>query len=481
MTTPHDPGRGDVRRPHRRARGRAAPILMAPTLLMLWSATAAAQDVEHPQTQRDARAPLGPLCSDATADGFALNVGTRDGQPHAARLLVYDAKARPRPGEPPLVLVESPAAPWHFLRVRGLAAQRRYRYQLQLDDHPDSNGELSTAPPPGARAPLLIAVFGDERGALQGVSATARAIVAGVIADAPDLVLGTGDLIAHGGNHEEWLSLLDNHAPLFAQLPYFPTLGNHELIGDSQGRTFKSLFPRAADGYYSVRYGQALIIVLNSNRPGDPEQTRFLEDELRRAAADATVRARLILMHHAPLSASWHCGVARYVADWMALFERYHVDAVLAGHDHSYQRLERNGIAYFVSGGGGAPLYEQGSCDPHDELALQHYAAAHHYILLRIAPTADPLHDAIAVTARVPQGSALDQAELPLPRTKTPAMVAEHLAPGAHPPSRIRARQVLFLLKRHADVVLLLAVGVFVLVAIRRRRRRLRPTPAKDQ
>lgn len=470
MTTPHDSRRGAVRRStgHREPAARA---LLPPALLLLLTIAASAQDVEHPQTERDARAPLGPLCSDATADGFALNVGTRDSLPHAARLLVYDAKARPRPGEPPLVLVESPAAPWHFLRVRGLAAQHRYRYQLQLDGHPDSNGELSTAPPADSRTPLLIAVFGDERGALQGVSATARAIVAGVIADAPDLVLGTGDLIAHGGNREEWLSLLDNHAPLFAQLPYFPALGNHELVGDSQGHTFKSLFPQAARGYYSVRYGQALIIVLNSNRPGDPEQTRFLEEELRRAATDATVRARLILMHHAPLSASWHCGVARYVADWMGLFERYHVDAVLAGHDHSYQRLERNGIAYFVSGGGGAPLYEQGSCDPHDELALQRYAAAHHYMLLRITPTTDPQHDAIAVTARVPQGASLDQAELPLPRTQSPTMVAEHLAPGARPPSRLRLRQVLFLLKRHADVVLLVAVGVFVLVAIRRRRR----------
>lgn len=467
----------------RRAPGGMLGMLGALVSLLglLLAADGRAQDAEHPQTRREDNAPLGPLCSDATADGFALNLGTRDSQPHAARLLVYDAQARPRAGEPPLVQLDSPAAPWHLLRVRGLLPGRRYRYQLQLEGHPDSNGELSTAPLPGSRTPLLVAVFGDERGALQGVSATARAIVQGVLADAPDLVLGTGDLVARGERRDDWLSLVDNHAPLFAQLPYFPTLGNHELIGDSQGRTFKELFPRAASGYYSVRYGQLLVVVLNSNRPGDPEQTRFLDEELRRAAGDAAVRARLVLMHHAPLSASWHCGVARYVADWMGLFERYHVDAVLAGHDHSYQRLERNGVAYFVSGGGGAPLYEQGRCDPHDEAALQHYDAAHHYMLLRIAPTADPQHDSITVTARVPQGQLLDTAALPLARAPTASMVAERLAPGAHPPSRLRARQLLYLLKLYGFQVLGVLLAVLLVLRLRRRARRRRAAPRPDE
>src|SRR5262249_18090751 len=166
----------------------------------------------------------------------------------------------------------------------------------------------------------------------------------------------------------------------------------------------------AARGYYTVRYGQALIVVLNSNRPADPAQTRFLADELQAAATDPAVRARLVLLHHAPLSASWHCGAAPYLTDWIALFERYQVDAVLSGHDPRSQRLARNGIAYFVSGGGGAPLYEQGRCEPQDELALQRYAAVHHYMLVRITPTTDPRHDAISVSARVPAGALLDSA-----------------------------------------------------------------------
>ncbi|MBU0672310.1 MAG: hypothetical protein KJ732_04690, partial [Candidatus Margulisbacteria bacterium] len=41
----------------------------------------------------------------------------------------------------------------------------------------------------------------------------------------------------------------------------------------------------------------------------------------------------------------------------MALFEKYQVDYVIAGHIHGYARAERRGIVYVVSGGAGAPLY----------------------------------------------------------------------------------------------------------------------------
>jgi len=38
--------------------------------------------------------------------------------------------------------------------------------------------------------------------------------------------------------------------------------------------------------------------------------------------------------------------------------------AVLSGHDHLYERLEANGIPYFVNGAGGRRLYRIGSGEP---------------------------------------------------------------------------------------------------------------------
>jgi len=39
--------------------------------------------------------------------------------------------------------------------------------------------------------------------------------------------------------------------------------------------------------------------------------------------------------------------------DWVPLFQQYHVDVVLSGHSHCYNRGATNGVTYLVVGGGG--------------------------------------------------------------------------------------------------------------------------------
>ena len=40
------------------------------------------------------------------------------------------------------------------------------------------------------------------------------------------------------------------------------------------------------------------------------------------------------------------------------MFEKYRVSAGFFGHDHNYQHYLKNGVHYFITGGGGAPLYD---------------------------------------------------------------------------------------------------------------------------
>jgi hypothetical protein len=53
-------------------------------------------------------------------------------------------------------------------------------------------------------------------------------------------------------------------------------------------------------------------------------------------------------------------------------------------------------------------------------------------------------------------------------------MTTEHLAPGARPPSHLRARQIFFLGKRYRGQLLLVLTGLLVLLLLRRRRSRAR-------
>ncbi|GJP65438.1 hypothetical protein CLOP_g22314 [Closterium sp. NIES-67] len=49
--------------------------------------------------------------------------------------------------------------------------------------------------------------------------------------------------------------------------------------------------------------------------------------------------------------------------EWVPLFEKYHVDLVVSGHSHAYQRGERNGVMYAILGGGGERIDKQRVAD----------------------------------------------------------------------------------------------------------------------
>ena len=90
-------------------------------------------------------------------------------------------------------------------------------------------------------------------------------------------------------------------------------------------------------------------------------------------------------MHHPPFSISLHGGQTELRDAWTPLFERYGVAAVFSGHDHCYERSERNGVRYFVSGGGGAPLYPR-SRKPSkiDVRAHRYFERVNHYVRIHV-------------------------------------------------------------------------------------------------
>ena len=94
-----------------------------------------------------------------------------------------------------------------------------------------------------------------------------------------------------------------------------------------------------------------------------------------------------VLVHQPPFSLGDHCGAALDEADWLPLFEAHHVRAVFAGHDHAYERMERRGVRYFVSGGGGAPVYREHGCAAYDRAARRVYRPVHHLLRVRVEGT----------------------------------------------------------------------------------------------
>jgi len=86
------------------------------------------------------------------------------------------------------------------------------------------------------------------------------------------------------------------------------------------------------------------------------EQLAWLEAELKRPK---TTPFLAVMGHHPLYSDGPHGDHSALIESWEPLFRQYKVDFYLAGHDHDLQHLEFEGhpTSFFLSGGGGADLY----------------------------------------------------------------------------------------------------------------------------
>jgi len=276
--------------------------------------------------------------------------------------------------------------------IGGLQPASRYRYRVIVDDR-SWDGQFATAPAPGKDVPHAFAVIGDSRyGAEQH-----RKVVERIAREAPDFVLGTGDVVDDGARQDQWQQFFDVEAALLRDHVYYPAVGNHDRQG--RGRTtdaYRAYFALPGGGggggdrerYYAFTYATSRVLVLDSNINSFAlaDQTAWLERELIAARQDPGVHHIFAVMHHPPFSISLHGGAKDLRERWAPLFEKYGVAAVFSGHDHVYERAEHNGVRYFVSGGGGAPLYpRRPQSHPIDVQAVRRFERAFHY--LRVAVT----------------------------------------------------------------------------------------------
>lgn len=124
--------------------------------------------------------------------------------------------------------------------------------------------------------------------------------------------------------------------------------GNHDLGGDSTATTLGSPHRR-----YRFAVGPALFVVLDGNDPANPAQARFLENSLRSTRRPV----RIVVFHQPAYTAGLHEPGQDQQRNWVPILRRHRVTLVLQGHNHAYERIQRDGITYVTTGGGGADLY----------------------------------------------------------------------------------------------------------------------------
>lgn len=167
-----------------------------------------------------------------------------------------------------------------------------------------------------------------------------------------------------------------------AGLPVLPSLGNHD-VEDGSSEAVMDYFGMPG-AWYARTFGDALVVVLDSNQVGDPAQSRWLTHTLKRAAARWTI----VVVHKPPYACGRYDGTPEVEAAWAPLFARYGVDLVVSGHDHNYQRFAPlHGVTYVVTGGGGDSFYSlPDECAAGTPARVAANDTLHHFLVLRGSP-----------------------------------------------------------------------------------------------
>ncbi|MGV3741635.1 MAG: metallophosphoesterase family protein [Burkholderiaceae bacterium] len=221
----------------------------------------------------------------------------------------------------------------------------------------------SGSPQPGSSESLKLAVIGDYGAPTR----EAQDVAALVKSWKPDFVLTVGDNNYPEGSaetidrnvgayYQEFIGAYKgSYGPGSQDNRFFPTPGNHDWKDGIKPYTDYFSLP-GNERYYDVRLNDQTHVFALDSDPHEPHgvtsgsvQAQWLQQSL----ANSEACWKLILFHHAPYSSGAHGS-----SDWMQWqYRKWGADAVLAGHDHSYERIVRDGLPYFVNGLGGNAKY----------------------------------------------------------------------------------------------------------------------------
>jgi hypothetical protein len=219
-------------------------------------------------------------------------------------------------------------------------------------------------------------VFGDTR----GDSIVHESVIERIATLDIDFLVHTGDLVLKGDDTGNWRTFFNVEDTLLQHTTFIPALGNHE----KPYWPYDTLFALPDSEFsYSVRYGNTVLIILNTEGDVEGYQKEWLARRLASAREDETIDWLFAVFHRPAFSAGRYDDRMRIRDAWSSLFEKYDVDMTFAGHDHNYQRTEEiNGVIYIITGGGSATLY-----DVENREWLAYGEALYHFCLIEISGT----------------------------------------------------------------------------------------------
>jgi hypothetical protein len=275
-------------------------------------------------------------------------------------------KVRPA-GESPGPVIERRSEPglFHRFRADGLEAAKPWQYSLSVEAPPYrlvGKAYPVRLLPGGDR--LRFVVFGDCRSRTKEWAAVAEA----VRQSKPDLVVFTGDMTECGRHDWLWQEhFFGPAAELFATVPFYPVIGNHE----ENAPVYPLLFHTPSPDGLATDWAQeiAAVLIVGFDGQWSPTWDRQKKPWLRKVLADSPAKFIFVATHYPAYSSSGNgtldpkTGQPRHWAYRngrefvLPLLARHQAAAMITSHEHHYERSEvPQGLTQIISGGAGAPL-----------------------------------------------------------------------------------------------------------------------------
>ena len=319
----------------------------------------------------------------------------------------------------------------HLIELLDLQSDTHYRVQVGLSGQGEVFrapglagepwGEISLHTYPDDLDHLRVAVIGDS-----GFGESITYALVGVLASMePDFVIHTGDVVYSVSQQSSPLEAFQKKyfkpfQGVLQNAPVYSVAGNHEYYGDTYVGDvpfYYSIVPPldeyVNDGswlgagsdlrrYFAIRLMGYQFIFLDSQQfylPVDvTAQTEWLVNVLSEYPG-STIGAYHIATYSSGRYPRDGLPIRQY---WLPYFQEADTVLMLSGHDHNYQRLMVDGLAYIVSGGGSTSLYNQGQPYP----GSQFFNAESHFVIL------DIFTDRIEVRALNAFGEIFDEATI---------------------------------------------------------------------
>ncbi|MBI5532106.1 MAG: metallophosphoesterase [Deltaproteobacteria bacterium] len=338
---------------------------------------------------------------------------------------------------------------FHSVHLTGLRPATTVSYQVRVGAATSDRGTFTTAPAQDASPSFSFTLYGDSRSG----SAAHASVVREIEALPSDLLVGTGDIVASGKDREEWLEFFSIEQRLLRDRCLFSVIGNHELVGKGPAarqpwiRYFAPTDDARGAAYYTFRWSNTRFFMLDAMDSWDGAQAQWLRSELDRAEHEPGLVHRFVVTHHSPFSSGPHGPSVAFVSKGMVdELVRHHVELIMAGHDHLYERGETSGVKYIISGGAGAPLYSVKKTQPGSAFT----ASDHHFVQMQVdgavvVATAHALGKGVLERCSFRAGHAwecsegADAAATAVPSPSSPPPVASSSAPAVPmPPASAR-------------------------------------------